>query len=859
MIVVNLESATAVILSGLLSISLVPAKYAVASVDYEGIPELSQGSVTDEGEQCKEPSAPSQSYCAISNNATVNADNALVDNDRLDSLAVSPAESDIEDGVYEIVPVGCDGKSISIAGGSLNQGANSIIDNYTSRASQKFVVSKERSGLFSIVSVHTGQALDVVNSSHDDGANVTQWPLTKTDNQLWSIAGNNDGSYMIESWCNGLFLSSGFGLASDNDVCVAAQGDAAIQSWLIVPAKTIDEKVSYVSLASGDSLVLDVCAGSSERGQNLTLWSSTCVRWQRFHPVYLKNGYYKLVADHSSQVLDVVASGQDLGTNVTQWDDTGAENQQWDIIDNGDGSYKIVSRCNGLPMVASFERAGANVQTGGGLDSSWRFISVPELPNSRTVGDGVYSIGNYAHPSYVFDVVAGSLENGANITLWSYYEAARQQYRFAYQGNGCYSITALHSGDAVDLAGSSGWPGANVSQWPYYGGDNQLWYVVPASDGAYSFVSKSSGLTVACDGPAADGSNIIMQTPDDSEAQKWQLSSISSDADIEDGTYLIASYENPDVVLDVVAGSYDEGTNITLWRKENPSWQRFKITKVGGGYYRVAPLHSGQAIDVVASGQSSGTNVTQWSYFETDNQLWKIKQNGDGSYSFISKCNGLALSVDGALEASTNVVVSSLNLADDCQKWSLFPCSVRDSFKLYIDAGHGWDSSYIGEYDPGACSFGLVENVLTNEVAEKIAKICQERYGLCVHLNTYGGQYWKRHPEAVRLSCSTFLSLHFNSGGGTGVESYIHSYNAAAGSAAWQEAIHPWLVTGTGLYDRGEKQAALAVCGGQLPSVLLELGFIDNVNDMSIYDANKAAEFIAAGIDKAASRQDCQS
>lgn len=83
------------------------------------------------------------------------------------------------------------------------------------------------------------------------------------------------------------------------------------------------------------------------------------------------------------------------------------------------------------------------------------------------------------------------------------------------------------------------------------------------------------------------------------------------------------------------------------------------------------------------------------------------------------------------------------------------------------------------------------------------------------------------------------------------MESYIHSYNASRFSAAWQGMIHPRLVEGVGLADRGQRKAELAVVGGgRIPSVLLEVAYINNASDMAQYQTRKhvVAHKIAEGM-----------
>ncbi len=183
-----------------------------------------------------------------------------------------------------------------------------------------------------------------------------------------------------------------------------------------------------------------------------------------------------------------------------------------------------------------------------------------------------------------------------------------------------------------------------------------------------------------------------------------------------------------------------------------------------------------------------------------------------------------------------------------------YPWAANYGFKVYVDAGHGPDGVTPGVYDPGAIANGYRESDLTKELAGMVDKILREEYGVATFLNVDGGNYRFRMPEALANGSDAFVSIHFNSSGASGpsgVESYIHSYNASRFSAAWQGMIHPRLVEGVGLADRGQRKAELAVVGGgRIPSVLLEVAYINNASDMAQYQTRKhvVAHKIAEGM-----------
>lgn len=179
-----------------------------------------------------------------------------------------------------------------------------------------------------------------------------------------------------------------------------------------------------------------------------------------------------------------------------------------------------------------------------------------------------------------------------------------------------------------------------------------------------------------------------------------------------------------------------------------------------------------------------------------------------------------------------------------------FPYAALPNFKVYVDAGHGQNDTGNGAYASGAVSGSYVEAKLTKELADMVGNILKNDYGVDVFINDDGGAYKLRHAEAIAKGCDAIVSIHFNSAGGTGSESLIHNYNASYLSAGWQSKIHPYLIKGVGLTDRGKKTQEVAILGGYLPATLLEICFIDNANDMKQYESRKVeiAHKIAEGI-----------
>ena len=93
---------------------------------------------------------------------------------------------------------------------------------------------------------------------------------------------------------------------------------------------------------------------------------------------------------------------------------------------------------------------------------------------------------------------------------------------------------------------------------------------------------------------------------------------------------------------------------------------------------------------------------------------------------------------------------------------------------------------------------------------------------------------------ANRENADVYIEFHFNSGGGSGPETYIHSSNATAEDKRLAQTIQSGLFDYLkifGVKDRGIKAAnfqSLRETAG-IPSCLAEILFLDNENDRAIY------------------------
>lgn len=171
--------------------------------------------------------------------------------------------------------------------------------------------------------------------------------------------------------------------------------------------------------------------------------------------------------------------------------------------------------------------------------------------------------------------------------------------------------------------------------------------------------------------------------------------------------------------------------------------------------------------------------------------------------------------------------------------------------KLVLDPGHGGK-------DPGAVGNGLVEKNLNLELSMRVAGKLADYDAAVTLTRSFDTDLSldERCYIANNLGADLFCSLHTNSGGGTGFESFIHT-SAGTKTESIRNVIHDMMAdyyNSVGFRDRGKKRADFAVLRNTvMPAVLLENFFIDNPKDAVILRDvfDRLAGVIAGGLVKA--------
>lgn len=165
-------------------------------------------------------------------------------------------------------------------------------------------------------------------------------------------------------------------------------------------------------------------------------------------------------------------------------------------------------------------------------------------------------------------------------------------------------------------------------------------------------------------------------------------------------------------------------------------------------------------------------------------------------------------------------------------------------YNIMLDPGHGG-------YDPGSIGIsGVQEKFLTLETSKQIAKKLRAA-GANVLLTRSSDEYVSLH-DRVEISRAyathAFISVHYNAHPNSAAHG-INTFYYSATDQKLAESVHRGLTSSISIRDRGTAPNNYYVLrNNDVPSILLELGFITNYSDFVNIRSNPFQHQVASGI-----------
>lgn len=581
-------------------------------------------------------------------------------------------ETPLPAGTYMIATANSTTRVLDVAGGSKSNGTNVLLWDWHNATWQKWEVTFDQNGLYTITNVHSGKVLDVSGAVARNGSNVLQWSSKSTANlnQRWILEKSGTG-FILKSAINQRFVLDCTGNSAANgtnvEIWTANKGNNQCFNFVnLAPTAKYEPALKdgvYIMGASKNSAQrVEVQGYSPKNTANVDLYAKNSGLNQQWSFQHRGSGLYNIVNLGSGLALDVEGANMTAASNVLQYSLNGGKNQLWGIVLNADKkTYTIYSALNGLALDvhgASIAN-GSNIETyypNGGHNQKFFLESVTENYS------GVYNVySRLSQESKAVDVPGNSYANGTQLALWSDNQQLNQRYLFEKVGS-AYSIRPVSSGKYLTVTKDGKVVQTSAQGAAGKASSNQLWNVSFARDG-FQIRNVGAGKALSVAGAkAVNSAKVQTATWNGSLSQKFLVHSCEF---LPRGLYTMTSAANAGLAIDASGASFSNGTNAIVWKSSDTNNQKFAMTPVGGGYYRITLALGGTVLGATGG---NGASVKLYNWSGADSQLWKPVLV-DGGFTLQNKGTGMRLAAAGKNSGSD--VVQQRAAGTDVQKWRI--------------------------------------------------------------------------------------------------------------------------------------------------------------------------------------------
>lgn len=576
----------------------------------------------------------------------------------------------LEAGIYTIQSSVAGTYVLDVAGGSMKNSGNVHIYNSNKTDAQRWRISYDTDGYYSISSVKSGLMLDLSGGYTRNTQNVWQYESNNTPAQKWIIAKDGNG-FTITAAKDRRFALDVAGAQSKNGANVwlyQANGTPAQRWWFIpekpalTPENTVEDGIYELRLAKSNSYGVDLAGQAVDNGANIHLYSANNTIAQRWAITREQDGYYTVKSVSSGKTVEVAGGAVAARSNVAQYADNGSEAQRWAIDKNSDGSYTFLNKKTGLALDITNGTAanGTNVRVFLALrGDSQRFT----LKKAEVLPEDIYTIYTMLAPSrQTIDTPGGSKSNNTNDWLYSANGTMAQKFMFRRVAENTFAIQNVYSGMYLEDNN-----GTVVQRKRATAASAQSWKASFEKAGVVLQNTQTNKRMATAGGKSANGTAITTASQQNSTAQRWRMRGVAL---LTEGRYTLTNLAG-NKVLEVASDSLANNANIQVGTNAKTAGQVFTIQALSGGYYSIINEASEKAVEVAGGSKANSANVQQNTWNNTARQLWKPELREDGALVFVNKASGKVLDVAGGSSASGANVQSYENNNTPAQGWSI--------------------------------------------------------------------------------------------------------------------------------------------------------------------------------------------
>ena len=301
-----------------------------------------------------------------------------------------------------------------------------------------------------------------------------------------------------------------------------------------------------------------------------------------------------------------------------------------------------------------------------------------------TIPNGWYEIAPLADGNMRFDVDGGREGNGVTIKLFTRNGHAAQRFYVNNVGNGYFTMRTGCNG-YVDLEYGKTANGSRICQYEKEAdnGKCQKFRAIRRNNEAAVYLEPilQQGIAITCaNHSTAAETKVVIWNRENSNYQKWQFiktNGVLLPVSVKEGLYSLQPMCAPSTELTVSGASKNLSTPVIIYsqgsqNQTTKSHQKWYVTSVGNGYYKITAENSGWALNNHNGANTNGNPISIYRYSGYC-QEFRFYDAGNGYYIIQPKnVSGVLDVVGGGNANNTRVQLYQYN-GSAAQKWKLVP------------------------------------------------------------------------------------------------------------------------------------------------------------------------------------------